>query len=86
MISLQFGSYDMMINNTLRMFSGQLQIQHDGYLDGQKIRQSVKTALSAPRWWVLSRPMSQLCQPYRGCWLRGGTWITRMLRRSLLAA
>ncbi len=27
MISLQFGSYDMMINNTLRMFSGQVQVQ-----------------------------------------------------------
>ena len=35
MISLQFGSYDMMINNTLNMYSGQLQIQHEGYLDGQ---------------------------------------------------
>ena len=41
MISLQFGSYDMMINNTLAMFSGQAQIQHDGYKDSQKIRQSV---------------------------------------------
>ena len=41
MISLQFGSYDMMINNTLRMFSGQVQVQHEGYQDGQKIRQNV---------------------------------------------
>jgi len=41
MISLQFGSYDMMINNTLAMFSGQVQIQHDGYQDSQKIRQDV---------------------------------------------
>ena len=38
MISLQFGSYEMMINNTLGMFSGQIQIQRDGYLDGQKLR------------------------------------------------
>jgi putative ABC transport system permease protein len=38
MISLQFGSYEMMINNTLRMFSGQIQIQRNGYLEGQKIR------------------------------------------------
>lgn len=42
MISLQFGSYDMMINNTLRMFSGQVQIQHSGYQDEQKIRQSIE--------------------------------------------
>ena len=41
MISLQFGSYDMMINNTLRMFSGQLQVQHEGYLDNQKMRHAV---------------------------------------------
>jgi len=41
MIALQFGSYDMMINNSLRMFSGQVQIQHDDYQDSQKIRQTV---------------------------------------------
>jgi len=41
MIALQFGSYEMMINNSLYMFSGQVQIQHEGYLDGQKMRQSV---------------------------------------------
>ena len=41
MIALQFGSYDMMINNSLRMFSGQVQIQRDGYQDGRKIRQTV---------------------------------------------
>jgi ABC-type lipoprotein release transport system permease subunit len=41
MISLQFGSYDMMINNTLRMFSGQLQIQREGYHDNRKMRQVV---------------------------------------------
>lgn len=42
MISLQFGSYDMMINNTLRMFSGQIQVQRDGYQAGQKMRQSME--------------------------------------------
>jgi putative ABC transport system permease protein len=41
MISLQFGSYDMMINNTLRMFSGQLQVQREGYQDSQKMRLTV---------------------------------------------
>ena len=42
MISLQFGSYEMMINNTLRMFSGQLQVQHEDYQESQKMRQVVK--------------------------------------------
>jgi len=41
MISLQFGSYDMMINNTLSMLSGQVQVQREGYQDSQKMRQSV---------------------------------------------
>lgn len=42
MISLQFGSYEMMINNTLRMFSGQVQIQSEGYQDDRKMRQVVE--------------------------------------------
>ena len=33
MIALQFGSYDMMIDNTLKMFSGHLQVQAEGYQD-----------------------------------------------------
>jgi len=41
MISLQFGSYEMMINNTLRMFSGQVQVQYDGYHDSPKMRHVV---------------------------------------------
>lgn len=42
MISLQLGSYDMMINNTLRMFSGQVQVQREGYHADQKMRQVVE--------------------------------------------
>lgn len=41
MISLQFGSYEMMINNTLRMLSGQVQVQQDGYHDDLKMRQAI---------------------------------------------
>jgi len=41
MISIQFGSYDMMINNSLAMFSGQIQVQAQGYQDDQKMRQAV---------------------------------------------
>ena len=48
MIALQFGSYDMMIDNTLRSFSGHLQVQAPGYQDNPKLRTSVPgiTALS----------------------------------------
>jgi len=38
MISLQFGSYDMMINNTLQTLSGHIQIQHPKFHDDQKTR------------------------------------------------
>ena len=41
MIALQFGSYDMMINNSLAMFSGQLQVQHTGYQESQKMREAI---------------------------------------------
>jgi len=37
-ISLQFGSYDMMIDNTLQVFSGHIQLQHKAYLDNPKMR------------------------------------------------
>jgi ABC-type lipoprotein release transport system permease subunit len=41
MISLQFGSYDMMIENTLKTLSGHLQVQPDGYQDNPKLRSSI---------------------------------------------
>jgi ABC-type lipoprotein release transport system permease subunit len=41
MISLQFGSYQMMIDNTLRAFGGHLQIQRSGYRENPKLRESV---------------------------------------------
>jgi len=37
-ISLQFGSYEMMINNTLQAFTGHIQVQREGYLDDPKMR------------------------------------------------
>ena len=37
-ISLQFGSYDMMIDNTLQAFSGHIQVQRQRYLDEPKMR------------------------------------------------
>lgn len=41
MISLQFGMYGLMIDNTLQVFTGHLQIQAPGYKDDQKMRQTV---------------------------------------------
>ena len=46
MISLQFGSYDMMINNTLQAFSGHIQVQREGYNDNPKIRSSIPGIVS----------------------------------------
>lgn len=40
MISLQFGSYQMMIDNTLQAYTGHLQIQKRGYNDNPKLRDS----------------------------------------------
>ncbi len=41
MMSLQFGTYELMIANSLQSFSGHLQIQAPGYKDEEKMRQSV---------------------------------------------
>jgi putative ABC transport system permease protein len=41
MISLQLGSYDMMINNTLQSFSGHLQVQMTDYNENPKLRTSI---------------------------------------------
>jgi len=41
MISLQVGMYAMMIDNTLQLFSGHMQVQAPGYNDEQKMRQIV---------------------------------------------
>ena len=41
MISLQFGIYGLMIDNTLQVFTGHMQIQAPGYKDDQKMRQTV---------------------------------------------
>ncbi len=50
-ISLQFGSYDMMIDNTLQAYSGHLQLQHPRYLDEPRMRYAVADAeVTAQRW------------------------------------
>jgi ABC-type lipoprotein release transport system permease subunit len=41
LISLQLGSYQMMIDNSLAAFTGHIQVQHRGYLEEQRMRQSV---------------------------------------------
>jgi ABC-type lipoprotein release transport system permease subunit len=44
MISIQFGMYELMINNTLQTFTGHLQVQAPGYKDELKMRQVVPGA------------------------------------------
>lgn len=41
MISFQFSMYGLMIDNTLQVFSGHMQVQAPGYKDDQKMRQVV---------------------------------------------
>lgn len=41
MISIQFGMYELMIDNALQAFTGHMQIQAPGYKDDAKIRQVV---------------------------------------------
>lgn len=41
MISMQFSMYGLMIDNTLKVFTGHMQVQARGYKDDQKMRQTV---------------------------------------------
>ncbi|MDJ0939297.1 MAG: FtsX-like permease family protein [Woeseiaceae bacterium] len=41
MISLQFGMYGLMINNGLKAFTGHMQVQAPGFIDDEKMRQTV---------------------------------------------
>ena len=41
MISLQFGMYRLMIDNSLKVFTGHMQVQAPSYNDDQKMRQVV---------------------------------------------
>jgi putative ABC transport system permease protein len=49
MISLQFGMYGLMIDNTLQAFTGHLQVQAPGYQDDMKMRQVVPDAIELAR-------------------------------------
>jgi ABC-type lipoprotein release transport system permease subunit len=46
MISLQFGSYEMMIENTLKTLSGHLQVQAEGYQDNPRLSSSIEDVAS----------------------------------------
>ena len=44
MLGLQFGQYRMMIDNSLGMFSGQMQVQANDYLDEPQMYRSIPEA------------------------------------------
>ena len=44
LITFQLGSYDIMINNTVRIMSGHLQVQHDGFNEDPRMRDTVPNA------------------------------------------
>ena len=46
MITLQLGSYDMMIENNLSVLTGHFQVQRQGYLDKPKMRSTIAQAQS----------------------------------------
>ncbi len=48
-ISLQFGSYEMMIDNTLQAFSGHIQLQHEQYLDDPKMRHNLPNIVTTAK-------------------------------------
>ena len=77
LISLQLGSYQMMIDNSLAAYTGHIQVQHRGYLEQQRMRQSVPAVsalaqtCASPGAWRRRRPGHGLCPGLqRGALLR----------------
>jgi len=56
MISLQLGAYDMMIDTSVRVYTGQLQVQREGYLDKPRMRTSISEATSLAGRLRVARP------------------------------
>lgn len=46
LVTLQLGSYDLMVDSSLRIFTGQMQVQREGYLDKPQIRTIIPDALT----------------------------------------
>lgn len=46
MITIQLGAYDMIIDNSLRVFPGQMQVQRAGYQDKPQMRASIPQVLA----------------------------------------
>jgi ABC-type lipoprotein release transport system permease subunit len=46
LITLQLGSYDLMVDSSLRIFTAQMQVQRDGYLDKPQIRKIIPDAVA----------------------------------------
>ena len=49
LITLQLGSYDLMVDSSLRIFTAQMQVQREGYLDKPQIRTIIPDAADARR-------------------------------------
>ncbi len=46
LITIQLGSYDMIIDSSLRIFMGQMQVQRAGYLEKPQIRNAIPNAVT----------------------------------------
>mgnify|MGYP000123683816 CR=1 FL=1 len=49
MITLQLGAYDMILDISLRVFTGEMQVQREGYLDKPQMRLSIPQAATLAR-------------------------------------
>ena len=70
LISLQLGSYDMMIENTLRPLSGHLQVQREGYLEEPRNRFAGEIGLLA-----LPRNVQDVAALVRRIIMARSTWL-----------
>ena len=87
LISLQLGMYDTMIENSLRAFSGHMQVQREGYLDEPRMRETVAGSSAITIMLRQQLGIESIAQRGQGRWLSGSNAeeivLGRVLARNL---
>ncbi len=86
MISLQFGMYGMMIDNTLSLLTGHLQVQAPGYRESQKMRQVVPDAVALAEALRTQLPTDRVGARASAFVLASGLFLKCLLMTSVFAS
>ena len=86
MMSFQFGMYDLMIENTLKIFTGHVQVQAPGYKDDQKMRQTVPNVIPLAEKLRLELASQKVAARAQAFAVESGEMFDRRGREALISA